>query len=147
MPKDLGKKQKIEITITVIGIIFLINLLIGNIKGIRRQEISTGGIEEEIDTFVSSQILTARTETESEVKNDWGRDPFSFTTSGMFDAGLEGLVLNGIVWDIHEPYAIINNDVVKPGDKVGGMTVIEITETNVVLEHEGKRHSLGLKTF
>jgi uncharacterized protein YxeA len=57
---------------------------------------------------------------------------------------MEDLILNGIVSDRENPYAIINNDVVKVGDKVNDMTVIEINEKSVVLEQDGQKHTLEL---
>ncbi len=65
----------------------------------------------------------------------------------MISSGVEELILNGIVWDADNPYAIINNDVVKVGDKFGGITVVEITEKNVILEFEGEKHTLELNVY
>ena len=84
---------------------------------------------------------------EHEVKGDWGRDPFSLSASASLDAGLEDLILNGIMWDKDNPYAIINSDIVKVGDELRGMKVLEITEKLVILEEDGKRYTLRLKVF
>jgi len=60
---------------------------------------------------------------------------------------MEDLSLNGIVSDMENPYAIINNEVIKLGDTVNGMTVIEINEKSVVLEQDGQKHTLELNIY
>ena len=42
--------------------------------------------------------------------------------------------LTGILWDRDRSYALINNQVVESGDALGGATVREISERNVILE-------------
>ena len=48
------------------------------------------------------------------------------------------LSLNGIFIDREKPYAIINNQVVKEGDIIGGAKVVTILLNGVVLEFEGE---------
>lgn len=81
-------------------------------------------------------------------KGTWGRDPFFFDSviSGKTE-NLSEFILNGIMWDKDNPYAVINNEVVKLGDKIGDKTVVEINEKNVVLEQDGQRHTLELNVL
>ena len=59
----------------------------------------------------------------------WGRDPFSLKVA---------LALNGILWDDNLPQAIIGDNVVKVGDKVGNNTVVSILKDRVIL-NDGTR--------
>ncbi len=148
MLENLGKKEKIELTITSIGVIFLIFLVIGNVQKIQAKKRSMAITGETVTSSLSAPLsFDAANMEESEIKEGWGRDPFSLVTSGAGDIGLEGLVLNGIVWDEANPYAIINSDVVKPGDTLGNLKVVQITEQSVVLEQDGERHTLTLPAF
>ncbi len=82
----------------------------------------------------------------AEKRQGWGRDPFTF---GMSVEGVESrygdLHLNGIVWDAEVPYAVINNEVVKAGDMLGQIKVIEISKDEVILEEDGERFRLKLE--
>ncbi len=148
MLKNLGKKQKIEVIIIGIGIIFLIFLIIGNVQKVRKKRMSIIKTGETVASSMSAPIfLEVEVMKESAIREDWGRDPFSFAKSTSGGAGLEGLVLNGIMWDKDNPFAIINSDVVKVGDKVRSMAVVEITETSVILEYQGKKYTLNLTLF
>lgn len=148
MLKGLDKKQKIEVTVTLIGVVFLIFLIIGNVQKARNKKLSIMRAGETVASSMSVPISLEMTEVEeSAVKEDWGRDPFSFATSSDSGPGLEGLILNGIMWDAEAPYAIVNSDVVKVGDKLRGMKVTAITENSVVLEYEGKKYTLNLNLF
>lgn len=54
------------------------------------------------------------------------------------------LFLNGIFFDEAQPYALINNQVVKRGDMIEGVNVVQILTNEVVLEFEGT--TIKLKT-
>jgi len=149
MLNNLGKKEKIEIAITGIGVIFLIFLVIGNAQKIQAKKRSMTRTDETITSFLSAPLSFDADEIEeSEIKEGWGRDPFSLAATSIKDIGLESLILNGIMWDEDNPYAIINTDVVKVGDTLGsGITVVEITKNSVILEEDGDRHTLQLNVF
>lgn len=146
MLNNLGKKEKIEIAITGIGVIFLIFLVIGNVQKIQAKKRSMSRTGETITSFLSAPLSFDADEIEdSEIKEGWGRDPFSLAATSIGDIGLESLILNGIMWDEDNPYAIINTDVVKVGDTLGsGIIVVEITKNSVILEQDGDRHTLSL---
>ncbi|MBI2870133.1 MAG: hypothetical protein HYY14_00305 [Candidatus Omnitrophica bacterium] len=44
------------------------------------------------------------------------------------------LTLSGILWDEHDPYAILNDRIVHRGDPIGSAVVREIRESEIVLE-------------
>jgi hypothetical protein len=63
------------------------------------------------------------------------RDPFSnLPMSVRSESVSNALTLSGILWDKVKPLAVINNNVVKVGDKVGGGVVAEIKQDRVVLK-------------
>ena len=63
----------------------------------------------------------------------WGRSPFSIS-----DLGTGGRpVLNGIVWEEKSRQAIINDQIVQVGDRVGTLTLTTINPTSVTLS-DGK---------
>ncbi|HAZ09754.1 MAG TPA: hypothetical protein DCY56_01420 [Candidatus Omnitrophica bacterium] len=136
-------KKKIELTITGIGIIILIFLIANHMpKSKDNKSVSKA------EPYPTSEVtILAVSEVGSDSSVKWGRDPFLLDTSNVKEQGMEDLVLNGIVSDRDNPYAIINNDVVKLGDKVNGMTIIEINEKNVVLEQDGQKHTLELNPY
>ncbi|MBI4227193.1 MAG: hypothetical protein HY600_02840 [Candidatus Omnitrophica bacterium] len=66
----------------------------------------------------------------------WARDPFDprYVPTG----GVEGLTLNGIVWDSRHPTCLINGTELGPGDMVNGYTALVITPETVVLRGESR---------
>ena len=75
--------------------------------------------------------------------SSWSRDPFS--TSPAPIKGYGGLTLGGIVWDKENPMAIINDNIVKIGDKVSGNTVVDIKQDKVILNDGTKDFELKLE--
>ena len=143
MFKNLGKKERLELTITGIGIIFLIFLVISNVQKIRKKKSSIIKASSEVVSSLSAPISFDIAEIEeSDIKEGWGRDPF-FLGPPM-GATLEGLILNGIVWDENNAYAIINNDVVEIGNSIGRAIVIEINQDSVILEQDEETYTLKL---
>ena len=74
---------------------------------------------------------------------DWGRDPFS---SGP-PATVSEMVLTGILWDSSAPLAMINDNPVAAGDKIGGCTVVEIKKDRVILKDDTKDFELLLPSY
>jgi len=141
----LDNKKKVELLITGIGIVILILLIAGHLSKSKAEK----NIPVAEPSYLSSDagMFMAR-ETGAGNGIKWGRDPFvtsSYNMAGQINT--EELVLNGVVSDAQNSYAIINNDVVKIGDKVDGMTVMEINEKSVVLDDNGKRHTLELNMY
>jgi type II secretory pathway component PulC len=143
--KDADVKKKIELTVTGIGVVIFIFLIISYAQKSGHKKIIS-----KINAYpASTMAMTGSLESkESWDKIKWGKDPFLMDASSLKGhQGMAGLVLNGIVSDRENPYAIINNDVVKLGDKVNDMTVIEINEKSVILEQDGQKHTLELNTY
>ncbi|MDP3731698.1 MAG: hypothetical protein Q8R31_01530 [Candidatus Omnitrophota bacterium] len=68
--------------------------------------------------------------------SSWGRNPFSI--SGAPIRRLGALTINGILWDKKNPLAIINEEIVKVGDKIDGNTVVGIKQDRVILNDGSK---------
>ena len=139
----VDNKKKMELLITGGGIIILIFLIANHMP--RSKNNKTISKTEPYPTSDVAIMVTYEVGSEDNIR--WGRDPFLLDVSNVQEQGMEGMVLNGIVADKEKPYAIINNDIVKMGDKVSGMTVIEINEKNVVLDENGQRHTLELNLY
>ncbi len=139
----MDNKKKIELTITGIGIVILIFLAASHLAGSKNNR----PVEKPGSSAPLKFSIKAAHETKSGNDEKWGRDPFLSATSDTKERGMESMVLNGVVADKQNPYAIINNDVVKLGDKVNGMTVIEIDEKSVVLDDNGSKHTLELNVY
>jgi hypothetical protein len=102
----------------------------------------------------SGKVLIGSTTREdgSQQSNDAGsRDPFNWSDA-FVDQYLSrmrskqdlfgGLQMSGIVWDPQAPLAIINNVLVKEGEKVEKVMVVKIFQDSVLLEKDGLRHTL-----
>jgi len=138
-------KKNIELLVTGVGVIILI-FLIANYAAESKSEkavsktVSLPALESAMPSFAGNGQL-------DESDERWGRDPFLPDSTNLKEQSPEDMALNGIVADKANPYAIINNDIFKIGDKVNGMTVIEINEKNVVLDENGQRHILELNVY
>ena len=140
----IGAKNKIELTITSIGVVIFVFLITNYLS----RPINRRVVPKPVPYVTLGSVMPAVTETVSGDNTRWGRDPFSLGASNVQRQGnMEDIALNGIMADKESPYAIINNDVVKLGDKVNGMIVIEINEKNVVLENNGQKHILELNVY
>jgi len=62
------------------------------------------------------------------------RDPFSSLPIAVRAESVSNVLnLSGILWDKLMPLAVINNKVVKIGDKVGGSVLVDIKQDRVIL--------------
>ena len=77
---------------------------------------------------------------------DWGINPF-LVERGSAPRGAAtpgGRVLSGILWDADSPSAIVDNRVVRVGDRLGGWRVQEIRQDRVVLSDGETTETLTL---
>jgi hypothetical protein len=142
MLKELDSKKKIELGITGIGVVILAYLIVSHVSVKALKPVSD--VKPHSAPIIAKMAATAAGSWDDVT---WGRDPFLLDESNVKEQGMEGLSLNGIVSDKDNPYAIINNEVIKPGDKVNGMTVIEINEKSVILEQNSQKHTLELNVY
>ena len=88
--------------------------------------VSSGGTALSPGSISPTERRAKRTEFDS-----WGKDPFSPKEAPKAEAAK--VKLNGILWDEVNPKAIIGDDIVEIGDKVGSNTVVDIKEDRVTL--------------
>ncbi len=142
--RGLDNKKKIELAITGISIIVLIFLAISQVSNSKKR---SRPFPANKPFSTSPAIISVAGEVGSGDNVKWGRDPFFMDLNNLIEQNMGDLTLNGIVSDKDNPYAIVNNDIVKLGDKINGMVVIEINEKNVVLEENGQKHTLELNIY
>lgn len=78
------------------------------------------------------------------------RDPFSslegqYPEAATAARGTEGYVLQGILWSATAPQAIVNGEVVKVGEVVGGGEVAAIDRRGVKLILNGEERYLSIE--
>ena len=107
--------------------------------------------------FSRPTVATTSTQTQSPTDTEslsgqfsWGADPFSGRRIDVGAGGGPALTVTGIVYNSKKPedsYAIIDNSIVKIGDKITGsqMEVTEITRDTVTLTDE--KDKLELKVW
>lgn len=72
----------------------------------------------------------------------WGRNPFSLYRGPA--TTISGLALSGVLWDENAPTAIVNEEIVGIGDKIGIYTVVDIQKDKVILTDGTKNYELNL---
>lgn len=55
------------------------------------------------------------------------------------------ITINGIIWDLSNPYAILNNDIYGEGDIIQGYTVQTIQDTMIVLANKDDIYSIVIE--
>ncbi len=55
------------------------------------------------------------------------------------------IIINGIIWDRSNPFAILNNDIYGEGDKIKGYTIQTIQDTMIVLANNEDVYSIVIE--
>jgi hypothetical protein len=111
------------------------------------------GAVELVDTGSGKVLIgsTMREEAGRRGSDPGSRDPFNWSDAfvDQYLARMRsqqdlfgGLRMSGIVWNPQTPLAIINNLLVKEGEKVEKVMVVKILKDSVLLERDGLRHTL-----
>jgi hypothetical protein len=79
----------------------------------------------------------------------WGRDPFvaSPITSGEESGMVGGLKLSAIIYRKNSGVAIINNRILRKGDRINGKEISQIFEDRVVLRDGSGDRDLRVNKF
>jgi hypothetical protein len=77
----------------------------------------------------------------TEKKTDWGNNPFVVPLN---DVAISELKLSGIVYSQDMKGAIVGNQIVMIGDKIGSNEVVAIEKNKVVLRNENGLYSLAI---
>jgi hypothetical protein len=139
-------KKRLEIIITAGLVLVLIAVWINSCKFLSKRKASAVISAPASGVITPSTLPAALQPVVKKYAGDtgsWGRCPFS----GKIYAEAEGrqdLELSGIMWSPKKPLAVINNRVVKVGDKIFGSTVIEIRKDKVILNNGSADFELKL---
>ena len=140
-------RDKKIVILTVLGIAAVFSLIYGITappKGRRSfspeaTKVSASRVHEALSGgAVSTERRTRKTKFTS-----WGRDPFNPKIGSA--AAHSDLVLQGILSHAGKPQAIINNDIIEVGDKIGRNTVVDIGKNAVILESGEEKFTLKLR--
>lgn len=126
-------KDKKVIILIILGIGALISLIYGITVGPKTRKASPRLESAPTTEAISVARRIVPTERKA-AKTDfiaWGRNPFVQKESP--GAKVSKLVLGGIMWNVENPKAMINNEIVGIGDKVGGNTVVDIKKNSVTV--------------
>lgn len=138
----MQKKNIVEISITSILILVLLFAVINAVKkdkqtkpsGIKRTEGAVIKKDKEVPSQQKISVKDLYGALEEKSKNlELKRDPFSLAPIIPSEKYSSGTYLNGILWDKACPMAIINDEIVKIGDSVGGKIVVDIKQDRVIL--------------
>ena len=127
------KKQIIMFIAGGIALLVLIPVLVFSFKALknrasRQEERAVSGAA--TDSAAGSGVPTKRRAKKSQFTS-WGRNPFAPAEVGRIKSEV---MLSGIMWNEEAPQAIINNEIVEVGDKIGGRTVVDIQKDRVIID-------------
>lgn len=139
---EKNKKLKILLPVLIVIIIFVWARVFKTPASKRGAREEPGSLEialygDELLSFVA----TAKQKRAKTSYNSWGGNPFILQLSSKT---ITKLILNGIVWDKVTPRAIISNDIVRIGDKIGNNTVVDIKQDRVILNDGTSNFELRL---
>jgi len=141
------KKQQIELIVTGVALTIFIILIATTFFKPKREPSVAEELLKPMTVDELQFIFTQKEETDREKEEKerlpWGRDPFGLEVPAEEEERF-GLTLNGIIWDEESPYAVINEEVVASGGRVGAYTVVEIREDSVVLDSGSERVELRM---
>lgn len=95
------------------------------------------------DLLTPEEIARRQAAQAASVALGWGRDPFIAEEPQAKPEG--ALTLSGIVYDPSNPqenFCLINGEVVRLGQTVGGCRVLEIRDKTVIVEYQGQQQTL-----
>lgn len=141
MEKD--KKQKILFSVLVVIVVFVWARAFKDPGAQRRARSDKGNLNMHAEGGESASFLsisqTRRKRTKSAYE-EWGRNPFEFPVLKK----TQEIVLHGILMDVENPRALVNDVYVEKGDKVGKYTVVDIQQNKVILNDGSKDIELKL---
>ncbi len=156
----LSSKDKTQLTITGVLVIVLVGVIAMQVKGCQAKrakyrpktakEMSQARAARKKAQTLPQVVPTAQDKQKEVTKEDyenWQGSPFSIRRRSSSGGGMGSLQLSGIVIDTSNPkesYAILNDYILKEGDKVEDTTVLKIEEDSVTVETKGKKYKLTM---
>lgn len=138
-----NKKLFILVILAIIAAFSLLHGILSPSK--TRQELLTKGevIQQKEISTTENAIVWANRRAKKSSYPSWGRDPFSPQAQPIRVSA--GPILNGIMWDKEKPLAIINDIIVKVGDRIGLNLVVDIKQDKVILNDGTRDFELRLE--
>ena len=153
--KSLSARYVKSKTVIVSGILLLLAIAFLTVTNIFL--VPPPGIKETMPAETSGDFIETPVEAEAytEVRSEialieekvglMGKMAKAFKIESTQEEFLSNFTLNGIVYDMEDPWAIINNKVVKVGETLDGAAVISIAPQKVVLLFKNERFDLAVK--
>lgn len=117
-------------------------------KGIVKEAVTRGYEVIEINepNYAEDFFETQRRLEGKRSKLVWVRNPFILPQkeTQTVESDVRELVLSGIAVDEVGRIAIVNDRIVREGDTISGVKIIEIKEDSIIVEKEGKSYTLRL---
>jgi len=138
----MEKKQQKEIIIMVVGAIVLAVVLAGNLIKPKPKTVSppAGAAAQTVLQKIAPMAAPEKVgpgKALSESGMSWGRDPFVLVETGAgvtAEENVSNLTLEGTTAGVGiRPSAIINDEIVKEGSKIGKFTVLSIIKNKVIV--------------
>lgn len=137
-----NKQSKILLPVLIVILIFVWVRVFKAPTPKRRARGESGSLEITLhENKLLSFVSTSEQKRAKTSYGSWGGNPFVLQLSSRT---ITKLVLNGIVWDKVTPRAIISNDIVRIGDKIGNNTVVDIKQDRVILNDGTSNFELRL---
>jgi len=138
-------KKRIEIIITAALVLVLIVVWVNSCKFIgKKKAASASAPAASVNVAALVPVTSSSIAKKTTVgATTWGRCPFSGKVYSESE-GRQDLILNGIMWSPKKPLAVINDRVVKVGDKVFGSVVVEIRKDKVLMNNGSADFELKL---
>ncbi len=140
----MKKKNIIEIGVTSVLSIILLLALTDSLNKIAQKRVRPPAArqeKEQVPLKTPAQELLKKQEEES-AKLELKRDPFTAAPIVPRQKSPSAPRLNGILWGKASPMAIVDNIVVKIGDRVGNKVVVDIKQDKVILSDGAERIEL-----
>lgn len=142
-------QNKKLMALVILGILAFFSLIYGIVTPSKlRREISKKSTSIKKQEIPPTKIKTTPVSTTRHARrtnfSTWGRDPFSSGPAASPPTSVSDMSLTGILWDDRAPLAVINDNPVAVGDKIGMYTVAEIDKDKVILTDGTKNYELTL---
>lgn len=126
------KKVVILIVLSIFAVISLVYGIVASPKA-RVKNVQAGAQKNLQQVPASEDLSSLRRRAKRSKFTSWKRNPFTLQKAPS--TAFNGLVLGGIMFDKEKPLALINNDVVKIGDNIGGNIIVDIKQDRVILNN------------
>jgi len=129
----MRKKDLIELGVTGILLAVLVFVFVNVAKKSRSRSLAPVDLSatKQVEEIVNGSLYSLLEQESKSIQLK--RDPFTAAPIVLKGNTQSGFALTGILWDKIKPLAIIDGEVVKKGDQLGGKTVEDIRQDMVIL--------------